>query len=133
MGNFKHHSIRPGDRDRDRERDGDKDRERDIRDKEGQDRLRHVRIRTLLPVIKLTFSHQLSEKYDRDMLSLPPTGLRNKERDAAPHLAPAPASRSSAQAQVAPINGHRIESREISKKKAGETSEDWRRGMPTIS
>ena len=44
MGNFKHQSLRPNDRDRerDRERDGEKDRERDIRDKEGQERLRHV-------------------------------------------------------------------------------------------
>lgn len=40
MGNFKHQSIRGNDRDRDRE--GDKDRERDIRDKEGQERLRSV-------------------------------------------------------------------------------------------
>ncbi|KAJ7919132.1 hypothetical protein B0H13DRAFT_1868857 [Mycena leptocephala] len=66
MGNFKHQSLR--DRDRDRDRDGDKDRERDIRDKEGQERLRN-----------------LSDKYDRDRLAAP--GLRNKERDIAPHLA----------------------------------------------
>lgn len=38
MGNFKHQSLR----DRDRDRDGDKDRERNIRDKEGQERLRDV-------------------------------------------------------------------------------------------
>ena len=44
MGNFKHQSLRGNDREkeRDRERDGEKDRERDIRDKEGQERLRHV-------------------------------------------------------------------------------------------
>ena len=44
MGNFKHQSLRSSDRDRerDRERDGEKDRERDIREKEGQERLRHV-------------------------------------------------------------------------------------------
>jgi hypothetical protein len=42
MGNFKHQSLR--DRDRDRDRDGDKDRERDIRDKEGQERLRNVSV-----------------------------------------------------------------------------------------
>ena len=44
MGNFKHQSLRPSDRERerDREREGEKDRERDIRDKEGQERLRHV-------------------------------------------------------------------------------------------
>lgn len=38
MGNFKHQSLRSVDRDK----DSDKERERDIRDKEGQDRLRHV-------------------------------------------------------------------------------------------
>jgi hypothetical protein len=44
MGNFKHQSLRTSDRDRDRDRDkdGEKDRERDIRDKEGQERLRNV-------------------------------------------------------------------------------------------
>jgi hypothetical protein len=44
MGNFKHQSLRASDRDRDRDRDkdGEKDRERDIRDKEGQERLRNV-------------------------------------------------------------------------------------------
>lgn len=36
MGNFKHQSLRGNDR------DGDKDKERDIRDKEGQERLRNV-------------------------------------------------------------------------------------------
>lgn len=48
MGNFKHQSLRASDRDRDKERDreGDKDRERDIRDKEGQERLRNVRTTT---------------------------------------------------------------------------------------
>jgi hypothetical protein len=40
MGNFKHHSLRTGDRERD---STDKDRERDIRDKEGQERLRNVK------------------------------------------------------------------------------------------
>lgn len=41
MGNFKHQSIRSTDRG-DREKEGDKERERDIRDKEGQEKLRHV-------------------------------------------------------------------------------------------
>ena len=45
MGNFKHHSLRNSDRDRDK--DGEKDREREMRDKEGQDRLRHVRISSI--------------------------------------------------------------------------------------
>lgn len=42
MGNFKHQSLRSGDRDRDKERDSERERERDIRDREGQERLRHV-------------------------------------------------------------------------------------------
>ena len=40
MGNFKHQSIRTSDRERDK--DADRDRERDLRDKEGQERLRSV-------------------------------------------------------------------------------------------
>jgi hypothetical protein len=40
MGNFKHQSLRSGDRDRDREREREGDRDREVRDKEG---LRHVR------------------------------------------------------------------------------------------
>ncbi|KAJ6574803.1 hypothetical protein B0H19DRAFT_613675 [Mycena capillaripes] len=97
MGNFKHQSLR----DRDRDRDGDKDRERNIRDKEGQDRLR-----------------DLSDKYDRDRLAAP--GLRNKERDIAPHLAVGSTSLSAA--------ARRAEGRDGVKKKVGEVNEDWRRG-----
>ncbi|KAJ7042546.1 hypothetical protein C8F04DRAFT_1229792 [Mycena alexandri] len=104
MGNFKHQSLR--DRDRDRDRDGDKDRERDIRDKEGQERLRN-----------------LSDKYDRDRLAAP--GLRNKERDIAPHLAIDAAIRGSAPLSAA---ARRAEARDGAKKKVGEVSEDWRRG-----
>lgn len=46
MGNFKHQSLRASDRERDRERDreGERDRDRDLRDKEGQERLRHVSV-----------------------------------------------------------------------------------------
>jgi len=40
MGNFKHQSIRPNEREKDK--DVDRDRERDLRDKEGQERLRSV-------------------------------------------------------------------------------------------
>jgi hypothetical protein len=40
MGNFKHQSIRTSERERDK--DADRDRERDLRDKEGQERLRSV-------------------------------------------------------------------------------------------
>ena len=42
MGNFKHQSLRSTDRG-DRDKEGDKERERDMRDKEGQERLRNVR------------------------------------------------------------------------------------------
>ena len=41
MGNFKHQSIRSNEREKDK--DADRDRERDLRDKEGQERLRSVR------------------------------------------------------------------------------------------
>ncbi|KAF8213386.1 hypothetical protein K438DRAFT_1750684 [Mycena galopus ATCC 62051] len=101
MGNFKHQSLR------DRDRDGDKDRERDIRDKEGQERLRN-----------------LSDKYDRDRLAAP-GGLRNKERDIAPHLAVDPPIRGSTSLAAAARRG---EARDGTKKKVGEVSEDWRRG-----
>jgi len=40
MGNFKHQSIRSNEREKDK--DVDRDRERDLRDKEGQERLRSV-------------------------------------------------------------------------------------------
>lgn len=40
MGNFKHQSIRSSEREKDK--DVDRDRERDLRDKEGQERLRSV-------------------------------------------------------------------------------------------
>jgi zinc finger CCCH domain-containing protein 13 len=40
MGNFKHQSIRSSEREKDK--DADRDRERDLRDKEGQERLRSV-------------------------------------------------------------------------------------------
>ncbi|KAJ6627233.1 hypothetical protein B0H10DRAFT_2185434 [Mycena sp. CBHHK59/15] len=102
MGNFKHQSLR----DRDRDRDGDKDRERDIRDKEGQERLRN-----------------LSDKYDRDRLAAP-SALR-KERDIAPHLAADSTIRGSASLSTP---GRRTEGRDGAKKKVGEVSEDWRRG-----
>ncbi|TFK40998.1 hypothetical protein BDQ12DRAFT_678720 [Crucibulum laeve] len=110
MGNFKHQSLRATDRERERERDTDKDRERDIRDKEGQERLRH-----------------LSDKYDRDRLALP-TALRNKERDAAPHLGPGSSGKTAAHGQASGAASRRNEARDIPKKKIGETSEDWRRG-----
>ncbi|KAF8078451.1 hypothetical protein FPV67DRAFT_1663190 [Lyophyllum atratum] len=115
MGNFKHQSLRASDRDRerDRERDADKDRERDIRDKEGHERLRH-----------------LSDKYDRDRLALP-LSARNKERDAAPHLSTGSTSRVGGQAP--PGSSRRAEARDGVKKKAGEASEDWRKGPESRS
>ncbi|KAF5382923.1 hypothetical protein D9757_006379 [Collybiopsis confluens] len=80
-------------------------------DREGQERLRN-----------------LSEKFDRDRLGLPTSGLRTgKERSIAPHLA-AGSARISSQAQGT-IATRRAETRESSnKKKVGESSEDWRRG-----
>ncbi|KAF9569730.1 hypothetical protein CPC08DRAFT_812711 [Agrocybe pediades] len=111
MGNFKHQSLRPNDRDRDRDRDrdGDRERERDIRDKEGHERLRH-----------------LSDKFDRDRLALPLSNTRNlKERDTAPHLT---AAGRAAQPLSSNAASRRAETREATKKKVGEASEDWRRG-----
>lgn len=71
------------------------------------------------PPAAVSFSSQLSDKYDRE---------RNKERDTAPHLAGS-SSRLAAQSTQAPAAAsRRAETREAAKKKAGETSEDWRRG-----
>ncbi|KAF9056333.1 hypothetical protein BJ165DRAFT_1522256 [Panaeolus papilionaceus] len=103
MGNFKHQSLRPNDRDRDR--DGDREKDRDTRDKEG---LRH-----------------LSDKYDRDRLAMPPNSARNKEREAAPHLASN--SRGSQPINVN-ASSRRTDGRDVTKKKVGEAGEDWRRG-----
>lgn len=41
MGNFRHQSLRTAER----ERDADRERQRDERDREGQERLRNVRLR----------------------------------------------------------------------------------------
>lgn len=87
MGNFRHQSIRNTDRDKDK--DGDRERERDIRDKEGQERLRSVRIHSSPASLQHidTPKGQLSDKYDRDRLAMTSgTTIRNKDRDAAPHL-----------------------------------------------
>ncbi|KAG6850829.1 hypothetical protein H0H93_008132 [Arthromyces matolae] len=108
MGNFKHQSLRAGERERekDRDRDGDKDRERDFREKDGHERLRH-----------------LSEKYDRERLL--PLGTRAKERDAAPHLNSVATGRTG-QSQLIP-GSRRGDTRDAIKKRAGEASEDWRK------
>jgi hypothetical protein len=129
MGNFKHQSLRASERERDRDRDTDKDRERDIRDKEGQERLRHVSCLQFLGIPDWK-SPQLSDKYDRDRLALPSTlsNLRNKERDTAPHLSVGSSTRTSAQPQATNASSRRAEARDSTKKKAGESSEDWRRG-----
>lgn len=71
---------------------------------------------------------KLSDKYDRDRLALP-MALRNKERETAPHLVAGSASRVGSQPQAPAAGTRRAEAREAAKKKAGETSEDWRRGM----
>ncbi|KAK0465406.1 uncharacterized protein EV420DRAFT_1637544 [Desarmillaria tabescens] len=105
MGNFKHQSLR--------DRDGDKD--RDLRDKEGQERLRN-----------------LSDKFDRDRLALPLSNIRGKDREPVSHLGPG-SSRTSGQPQLSGVAARRGEARENGKKKAGETNEDWRRGRTFIS
>ncbi|KII93485.1 hypothetical protein PLICRDRAFT_35702 [Plicaturopsis crispa FD-325 SS-3] len=111
MGNFKHQSLRSGDRDRDR--DVDKDRERDKDSRDTRDTLR-----------------TLSDKWDRDRLGHPTAPLyRNKERDSAPHLPPGSSSRLNAQRDTAAASSRRPETRDpAGKKKIGETTEDWRRG-----
>ncbi|KAI0307863.1 hypothetical protein B0F90DRAFT_1909242 [Multifurca ochricompacta] len=109
MGNFKHQSIRTSEREKDK--DADRDRERDLRDKEGQERLR-----------------SLSDKYDRDRLSSPAggTSLRNRERDSAPHLVGG-TSRLTSQTSLSSGATRRTDGRDSSRRKAGESSEDWRR------
>ncbi|OSD03522.1 hypothetical protein PYCCODRAFT_1476918 [Trametes coccinea BRFM310] len=106
MGNFRHQSIRTTERGS--EKDVDRERERDLRDREGQERLRN-----------------LSDKYDRDRLALSSaSALRNKDRDAAPHLSGTTTTRLG-QTTTA---GRRTEVRDTSKRKTGESSDDWRRG-----
>ncbi|CAK5280106.1 unnamed protein product [Mycena citricolor] len=85
-----------------------RDRDRDLEkgDKEGE-RLRN-----------------LSDKFDRDRLAAP--GLRNKERDIAPHLI-----ESSLRGASALTGTRRGEPRDGTKKKIGETNDDWRRGNST--
>lgn len=53
MGNFRHQSSRTTDRDRDRETE--RDRQRDERDREGQERLRNVRLVSMTGYGFLTF------------------------------------------------------------------------------
>ncbi|KAG6813072.1 hypothetical protein H0H92_014131 [Tricholoma furcatifolium] len=108
MGNFKHQSSRASDRDREKDREIEKDRERDIRDRDGHERLRH-----------------LSDKYDRDRLVLP---SRGKERDTAPHLNSSSNNRGIGQSQAVSSTIRRNETRDVIKKKAGEVSDDWRKG-----
>ncbi|KAI0669990.1 hypothetical protein C8Q78DRAFT_1139173 [Trametes maxima] len=106
MGNFRHQSIRTTDRGS--EKEVDRERERDLRDREGQERLRN-----------------LSDKYDRDRLALSSVStLRNKDRDAAPHLSGTSTSRLG----QSTTTGRRAEGRDAPKKRTGESSDDWRRG-----
>ncbi|KIK94862.1 hypothetical protein PAXRUDRAFT_827562 [Paxillus rubicundulus Ve08.2h10] len=107
MGNFKHQSIRATDRDRDRDADREQDRDKV---KEGQERLRN-----------------LSDKYDRDRRALSSLSqMRPKDRELAPHLANT-GSRGTSQGQQTALS--RVsDSRDSSRKKEGESNEDWRRG-----
>lgn len=54
MGNFRHQSLRTNDRDRDR--DSERERERDLRDREGQERLRNVSVVYEVLCTKLTIA-----------------------------------------------------------------------------
>jgi zinc finger CCCH domain-containing protein 13 len=122
MGSFKHQPLR-GDRDRDLTRE----RERDLRGKEDQERLRSVsaQVDQNNDVLNL---RQLSDKYDRERLSLGSgSALRGKERELAPHLNTASSSRLNGQTTSARRSEGR-EPREPGKRKAGESSDDWRRG-----
>lgn len=107
MGNFKHQSLRTGDRDRDRDTDKE-------RDKEG--------------------IRNLSDKFDRDRLAQPSnsTLVRNRERDSAPHLSPGTSTRAAATVQVSNGTTRRSDGREGTRRRVGETSDDWRRGAEPL-
>ncbi|KAG6842521.1 hypothetical protein C0991_000047 [Blastosporella zonata] len=70
----------------------------------------------------------LSDKYDRDRLALP-LSARTKERESAPHLSTGLSSRTGAQTQIPAGSSRRSDTRDVMKKKAGEASEDWRKGL----
>lgn len=59
------------------------------------------------------------------------SGLRGKERDGAPHLASAAPARAG-QVQGSSLAARRAEGLDPSKRKIGESSEDWRRGKPIL-
>ena len=131
MGNFRHQSLRTNDRDRDR--DSERERERDLRDREGQERLRNVSEHVnILHVAH--YCRQLSDKYDRERLAMSSSVsvLRGKERDSAPHLASAAPARAG-QVQGSSLAARRAEGRDPAKRKVGESSEDWRRGKTVCS
>ncbi|KAI6044965.1 hypothetical protein EDC04DRAFT_181199 [Pisolithus marmoratus] len=95
---------------RERERDVDREQDRDSKAKEGHERLRN-----------------LSDKYDRDRRGISSISqLRSKDREVAPHISNSGA-RVAAQGQQA-LSAHAADSREPSKKKDGESTNDWRRG-----
>jgi len=123
MGNFKHQSLRSSEREREHT---DKDRDRDIREKEGQERLRNVRVTFVDVQVQQVSFCQLSDKYDRDRLALPPNvaNVRNKQRDSAPHLGSNSSNRLPGPENPSP---RRADLRDP-KKKAGEAGEEWRRG-----
>lgn len=60
---------------------------------------------------------------------MPPNSARNKEREAAPHLASN--SRGSQPINVN-ASSRRTDGRDVTKKKVGEAGEDWRRGTQTF-
>lgn len=127
MGNFKHQSIRTANHDR--ERDVDREADRDSKVKDGNERLRNVGFFPAFHYDLRSFisRSQLSDKYDRDRRAISSISqLRPKDRDSAPHL-PNSSSRVTSQGQQS-SSGRSTDAREPSKKKDGESSEDWRRG-----
>lgn len=126
MGNFKHQSIRGSERDRDRERDAERD-------------LRTVCGSEIWPLNILQILPQLSDKYDRergrvDRLGLPAnsTLLRNRDREPAPHLPAGTTNRAASAQSTESVASPSARRETTSKKRNGESSEDWRRGKPTL-
>ena len=130
MGNFRHQSLRTTER----ERDADRERQRDERDREGQERLRNVRVFSDARTANAQMPMKLSDKYDRDRLALSSTtgnNIRTKDRESAPHLSSGSSTRVS-QGQSGSVT-RRADSRDAVKKKPGESSDDWRRGMLAVA
>ena len=87
---------------------------------------------SLTCILKTRDTIQLSDKYDRDRLAASSNSAsRGKDRDPAPHLTSGSATRG-AQGQNGTTT-RRTDTRDAGRKKAGEASDDWRRGTVTPS